>query len=100
MGIARQHRASHAVDQQSDQNGRKGELNVGDAHDDGVELAADISGDQAQAHPQQHGEYHRSETDEQRYSRSEHDGRQEVAALIVGTEQILRPRAGDAVGRR
>ena len=90
--VARQHRAGHAVDQQRDQDGRKRKLNVGDAHDEGVELAADVSGDQSQAHAQHHREQHRREADEQRDPRAEHDRRQQVAALIVGAEQIFRPR--------
>jgi hypothetical protein len=85
MRIARQRHAEHTVDEQRDQDRRKRQLHVGDAHDDGIDLAADITGDQAQRHPEHQRERNRGKTDQQRHARAEHDRRQHVATLVVRT---------------
>ncbi len=105
--IARQHRPRNAVDQQRDQDRRKRQLHVGDAHDEGVELAADVAGDRAPATRRAPSrKCHRRKTDQQRYARAEHDRREHVAALVVGAEQdtpvVRRPchAGGDSASSR
>ena len=96
---ARQDGARDAIDQERDQDCRKRQLDVGGAHDEGVEPSAAIARDEPQADAQHDRERDRSDPDEQRNARAEHDGGEHVAALVVGTEQIFGPGAGHAVGR-
>ena len=60
--IARQRHAGHAVDQQRDQDRRERQLDVGDAHDERVDLAADVAGDEAERHAEHHRERDRRES--------------------------------------
>ncbi len=83
---ARKNTADHTVDEQRDENGGERQLNVGDAHDDAVDLAADIAAHQAEKSPEQRGENDRGKADAERNLQPEHDGREDVAPLIVGTE--------------
>ena len=46
---ARQRHARHAVDQERDEDRRERELDVGHAHDERVELAADVAGERGRA---------------------------------------------------
>ena len=62
-GLGRQRDARHAVDQQRDQDRREGELHVGDAHDEGVEPAAEVARDQPEGHAEHQREQHRGEAD-------------------------------------
>ena len=98
--MPRYDRARDAIDQQRDQDRGKRQLHVGDAHDQRIELAADIPGDKTQADADDYREDDRGEADQQRNPRAEHDRGQQVATLIVGPEQVFRPRTGEATRRR
>ena len=98
--VARQHRARDAVDQQRDQDRRKRELHVGDAHDERVELAAGVAGDEAERHAERRRRARPTRADQQRNARAEHDRRQHVAALVVGAEQVAWLRAREPRRRR
>ena len=93
MRVARQHRAGDAVDQQRDQDRRKRELDVGDAHDEGVELAAGVAGDETERDAEHDRERDRREPDQERDARAEHDRGKHVATLVVGAEQVARLRS-------
>ena len=84
--VARQQAARHAVDQQRHQDGGKRELHVGDAHDDAVDPSARIAADQPERDAQDHGEQHRGKAHQQRDARAIQDGRQDIAALVVGAQ--------------
>ena len=96
---ARQDGARNAIDQERDQDCRKRQLDVGGAHDEGVEPSATIARDEPQADAQHDRERDRSDPDEQGDARAEHDGGEHIAALIVGAEQIFGLGALHAVGR-
>ena len=53
----------------------KGELDVGDAHDEGVDQATAVAGDQAQGDAEDHGEDDAGEADQQRDAGAEDDRR-------------------------
>ena len=61
VALHRDQAAHDAVDQQRHQDRRKGELDVGDAHDHGVDGAAEVAAHQAERDAQHHGEDHRCE---------------------------------------
>ncbi len=94
--VARQHGAGDAVDQQRDQDRRERELHVGDAHDEGVELAARVAGDEAQRDAEHDRERDRQQPDQERDAGTEHDRGEHVAPLVVGAEQVAGLRAGRA----
>ena len=83
-------RVHDAVDEQRDQDGREGQLHVGDAHDDGVDASAGIAGQQAERDAERSPRAPRRE----RRSAGKRAGRRgwpkEVAALVVGAEQKAR----------
>ena len=83
------HRAADAVDQQRDQDRRERQHDVADAHDEGIDLAADKARQQAEADADDHRQHDRRQADEHRDARAVHDGREDVAALVVGAEQVL-----------
>ena len=60
----RQRNARDTVDQQRDQDGREGQLNVGHAHDERIDRAADVAGDQSQRDADQHRQHHGADTDQ------------------------------------
>jgi hypothetical protein len=62
--LVAEHRLRHAVDQQRDQDGREGELHVGDPHDEGVRGPADVARDEAEADAERAGEGDAHEADE------------------------------------
>ena len=62
-------------------------LHVGDAHDDRVDRAADIAGDQPQRDAENGREAAPRRTDQERDARPVQDGREDVAALVVGAQQ-------------
>jgi hypothetical protein len=76
-------------EQQGDQDRRKRQHDVADPHDQRVEPAADIAGDEAEADADDERQEHRRAADEQRDARAEHERREDVAALLVGAEQVL-----------
>ena len=77
-----------AVDQQRDQDRRERQLHVGDAHDEGVDAAADDSRRAARAPtPSTIDSSTARDADQQRDARAEDDRRQDVAALVVGAER-------------
>ena len=98
--VGRDEAARHAEDQQGNQDGRKAQLHIGDAHDDGIPDAAQIAGDQAQPDPHDHGEQRGREADKQRNPRAIHNGREHIAALIVGAQNEVASGKGVGVGRR
>ena len=86
--LARQGGACHAVDQQGDQQRREGELDVGDAHHDSVDDAAEISTGQPERHADGRRQQHHAEADHERRARSVDQGRQQIPALPVCAEQV------------
>ena len=80
-----------AVDQQRDQDRREGELHVGDAHDERVDAAAEVAGEEAERRRRAPATNStEAMPDAERDARAVHDGRQHVAALVVGAEQVVR----------
>ena len=65
MHVARQYPACHAIDQQGNQDRRKRQLDVSNPHDESVQAAADIAGNQPERDTQDHREDDRGKTDEQ-----------------------------------
>ena len=61
VALHRDDAAHHAVDQQRHQDRREGELDVGDAHDQRVDRAAEIAAEQAERDAEHHGDDHRRE---------------------------------------
>ena len=82
--------AGDPVHHYRDENGREGELDVGDAHGNRIHPAPDEARDEARRDPEEHREQHPGEPDEEGDAGSEDDGRDHVAALIVGPEQETR----------
>ena len=82
-----EHRFGDAVDEQRDQDGGEGQLHVGDAHDQAVDGAAEIAGDQAEDDAERAGEQYAENADDKRNAQAVEDGRKYVAALLVGAEQ-------------
>jgi hypothetical protein len=66
---------------------RERQHDVAHAHDEGVDLAADEARQQPQADADHHRQRHRRQADVQRDARAVHDGRQDVAPLVVGAQQ-------------
>ena len=80
----------YAVDEERDQDRGEGQLHVGDAHHHRVDDAAEIAGEQAQRDADAGGEEDAEEADGQRDPQPVGDGRKQVAALLVGPEQVGR----------
>ncbi|GCC47961.1 hypothetical protein chiPu_0031914, partial [Chiloscyllium punctatum] len=80
-------RLGDAINQQCDQDRRKGELHVGDPHDHAVDHAAEIAGDQPEGDAERAGEDHAGQADRKRDAQAVEDRREHVAALLVGAEQ-------------
>ena len=76
-----------AEDQHGHQDRGKGQLHIGDAHDDRLGPAADIARDQPKRDAQDHGKGHRGKAHKKRDAQTEEDGREHIAALIVGAEK-------------
>src|SRR5690606_97756 len=87
MGIARQQTARNAVDQQRDEDGGEGKLDIGNTHDDAVDAAAGIAADQAQRDADHQREHDGGQAHQQGDARAIQDGGQHVAALVVGAQQ-------------
>ena len=85
--LRRDQAARDAEHEKRDQDRRKRELDIGDAHDERIGAAADIAGHQAERDADRDREHHRGKADQQRHARAEKDRREHVAALIVGAEQ-------------
>jgi hypothetical protein len=66
----------------------KRQHHVAHAHDEGVDPAADEARQQAQAHADHHRQQHRRQAHEERDARAVHQRRQDVAALVVGAQQV------------
>src|SRR5262249_52353887 len=62
---------------------------VGDAHDDLVDPAAEIAGDDAERRADGAGDDHGREADEGRNSGAEDQSREDIAPEMIGAEQIL-----------
>ncbi len=90
MLVAGQRDPREAIDQERDQDRGEGELHIGDAHDQRIEAATDVAGNQAERDPEHKGKQHRGEADAERDARAVHDGGEDVAPLVVGAEGILR----------
>ena len=99
VALGRQRDARHAVDEQRDQDRREGKLHVGHAHDQRVQPAAEVAGQQSQRYAEDQREKNRGQPDAERDARAVHDGRQDVAALVVGAEEVRALAALDP-GRR
>ena len=82
--------AERAGDRDRQQHRGKGVEHVDGAHDRGVELAADIAGDEAERGADHEGEDHGQNADEQRQPPAIDQPRQHVAAELVGAERIVR----------
>ena len=77
---------------------RKREEDVGDAHQDGVDPAAEIAGDGADQKPDRADQDHHEADDVERDARAVDDARVDVAAELVGAEPVRRRRRLQAVG--
>jgi len=93
--IARERRARGAVDQQRDQDRRKGQLDISHPHDEGVQPSARVTREQPQTHAEHHRQHHRGHAHQQRDARAVEDRRQHISALIVGAEQVRQPAVGE-----
>ncbi|MGY4423415.1 hypothetical protein ACVWY2_005864 [Bradyrhizobium sp. JR6.1] len=82
--------AERARDRDREQHRRKCVEHIDGAHDRGVELAADVTGDEAERGSYHKGEDHRQDADDQRQPSAVDQPRQHVAAEFVGAERIAR----------
>ncbi len=89
MGIGKQG-AAHASNQQGDQDGREGEHDIAHPHQKGIEPAPHEARQQPQGHADQHRQSDRGQADRQRNARAVHQGGQNIAALVVGSEPKIR----------
>ncbi len=69
---------------------RDGEHDVGRAHDDEVDPAAVVAGDRAQERADRDLHDHREQRDRERDARAEHQAREQVAAVLVGAQDVVR----------
>ncbi len=83
----------HGDEDEGDEDRGEGELDVDDAHDQGLDTAADIGGDEAEGATDDERKDRAGGTDAEAGAQPVEDRRQHVAALIVGAEPI------DAAGR-
>src|SRR5690606_18685352 len=58
------------------------------AHDEGIDLAAEIAGDETDQHARDHRQRHDDETDKERETRAVDEAREDVAADGVGAENM------------
>jgi hypothetical protein len=82
-------RAADAGDEQRHQDGRERQHHVAHAHQERVEPAAEKAGQQAEHDADDHRQHHRDDADDQRDARAVDHGREDVAALVVGAEQVF-----------
>src|SRR5436309_47513 len=76
------------VDRHRQQDERKRELDVRDAHEHRRRPALDESGDEAEQAAEDRGEDHRAHADEERQPRAVQDAREEIAAELIGAEEV------------
>jgi len=78
-----------AGEEQRDQDRGKRQHHVADPHDQRIEAAADVAGEEPEADADDERQQHRRAADEERDARAEHQRREDIAALLVGAEQVL-----------
>ena len=81
------HRPAHASNQQCHQNSRKTQHHIAQAHQETVNPAAHETGQQTHHHTEHNRDDDGRKTHRQRDARAVHQGRQNVAALVVGAQQ-------------
>ncbi len=91
--VGRQHRG----DGQRHHQRRDGEGDIGQAHDDDLDPAAEIAGEQAQRRADRNGDAEHHQRQQQRDAQPEDDAAEDVAADIVGAEPVFR-RGGQVAG--
>jgi hypothetical protein len=82
-----EHRFDDAVDQQRNQDGRKRKLHIGNPHDQAVDGAAEIAGDQSERDAERSRERDAENADNQRNAQAVDNGGKNIAALFVRAEQ-------------
>ncbi len=86
-----QARAEHPDHRDGEQDERERELDVGQAHQEVVDPAAEVAGDEADDHAEQARDEHRGEPDHQRDARAEDDAGEDVAPEVIGAERMQAP---------
>ncbi len=86
-GIAKT-RAEPGHDGDGEEDEGEGHENVGEPHDEGLDPAAIVAGQEPEAHAHQHGGRRRAHTGQQRDPRAPDEAAQEIAAELVGAEQM------------
>jgi hypothetical protein len=82
-------RPQHDQEHDREQDERERQLDVGDAHDERVEAAAEVAPKDAERGPERAADDHRGEADEQRDACAVDQARQHVSAQRVGAEREL-----------
>jgi hypothetical protein len=83
------HRAADACDQQRDEDRRERQHHVADTHQERIEPAAKEAREQAEHDADEDRDHDRHQPDHQRDARAVDQRREDVAALVVGAEQVL-----------
>src|SRR5262252_5739265 len=83
-------RAEHARDGDGEEDERKGELHIRDAHRDVVEASREVAGEQPQANADGQRQAHGEEADQERDARAVDDAGEDVAPELVGSQEIFR----------
>ncbi len=89
----RDHQVDHAGAERGDdgdrqQDARKGQQHIHEAHDDAVGAAPGVAGYQAQEHPNDHGDGHRHDAHRQRDAPAPEHARQDVSPEAVRAQQM------------
>src|SRR3989304_6190064 len=82
----------HADHRDRQQDERERQLDVGQAHEHVVHPPAEVAGDEPDGHPEGPRNGHRGAPDQERDAGAVDDPRQDVAAQVVGPQQVHPPR--------
>src|SRR5712692_2405642 len=83
-----QARPQHADDGDGEQDKGKGELDVGQPHEEVIDLAAEIAGHEADGHAEHARDQHGREPDDQRHPRAVDDTRQDVTPQVILAQKV------------
>ena len=98
--MGRQQAPGNPENQHRNQDRREGYLNIGGAHDHGIDPSAAVSGDKAQADAQHHGQDYGGQPDKKRYPKPKDNRREQIAALVVSAEHKDLPSEDVGLHRR
>ena len=89
VAVARRQRSPrNAEDEQRHQQDGKGQLHVGQAHDERIHPATPIAGQHTETDTDEHRQQHGDAPDQHRHAQAVEDGREHVPALIVRPQPV------------